>query len=193
MGARHRFDNGKRYRPESHPRQVQLTPAYVLEPIRKLLGGIGLDPCTEPDNPTGAARFYCLPQDGCSLPWDAPTVFCNPPYGEVRKRWVERCIAEGRLRQVVLLIPAKTETLISQRALENCATAVFVRGRLKFGLRRENGIEAEASHGSTVFGFGVDLSPLSHLGCVMQPLANLESLRAGAPLPPGDEAGLRAR
>jgi hypothetical protein len=70
--AAHRFDNAKRRRPEHHARQAMLTPDYVLEPVRALLGGIGLDPCTEPDNPTRADRFYCLPADGAALPWDAP-------------------------------------------------------------------------------------------------------------------------
>jgi hypothetical protein len=56
--ARHRFDNSKRRRNAAHDRQRMLTPPYVLEPVRKLLGGIGLDPCTEPDNPTGAFQFY---------------------------------------------------------------------------------------------------------------------------------------
>jgi hypothetical protein len=76
--AAHRFDNTKRRRPDDHARQAMLTPAYILEPIRQLLGRIELDPATEPDNPTRAVRFYHLPQDGCALPWDAVTVFCNP-------------------------------------------------------------------------------------------------------------------
>lgn len=143
-----------------------------------MLGGIGLDPCTEPDNPTRADSFYCLPDDGCALPWAAETVFCNPPYGEVRTRWVERCIEEGRERRVVLLMPSKTETRISQRALLNCTSVLMVRARLRFGLVRKNGTQEAASHGSAVFGFNVDLSPLGHLGCVLQPLANHESLRA---------------
>jgi hypothetical protein len=41
-----------------------LTPPYVLEPVRRLLGGIEPDPCTEPDNPVGADRFYAPPVDG---------------------------------------------------------------------------------------------------------------------------------
>ena len=45
--AAHRFDNAKRRRSGSHDRQRQLTPDYVLEPIRQLLCGIDLDPCTE--------------------------------------------------------------------------------------------------------------------------------------------------
>jgi hypothetical protein len=80
-----------------------LTPAYILEPVRRLLGSIELDPCTEPDNPTGATRFYSPPEDGCALPWNTRSIWCNPPYGEVRERWVDRCIAEaGRGARVVL-------------------------------------------------------------------------------------------
>jgi hypothetical protein len=74
-----------------------------------LLGGIALDPRTEPDNPTQASTFYAPPVDGLTMPWDAKTVFVNPPYGEARNPWVERCI-EGRRQRVVLLIPAATET-----------------------------------------------------------------------------------
>lgn len=44
--ASHRFDNNLRYREEDHPNQTQLTPAYVLDPVREALGSIELDPCT---------------------------------------------------------------------------------------------------------------------------------------------------
>ena len=167
MSASHRFDNAKRRRPEHHKRQAMLTPAYLLEPIRRLLGGIALDPCTEPDNPTGARNFYCLPGDGCAEPWDGETVFCNPPYGEARERWVRRCINEGRRRQVVLLMPAHTDTRVSQSALAHARSVLFIKGRLKFGVLRENGRQEAASHGSAVFGFGVDVAPLSALGVVL--------------------------
>lgn len=165
--AGHRFDNAKRRRPESHARQAMLTPGYVLEPVRQLFGGkIGLDPCTEPDNPTGAEKFYAPPDDGCALPWDAPTIFCNPPYGEAKDRWVLRCLVEGGERRVILLIPAHTETRVTQMALQGCRSVLFVRARLRFGVLRENGRQEAASHGSAMFGFGVDLAPLAHLGVV---------------------------
>ena len=167
--AAHRFDNAKRRRPDHHARQAMLTPAYVLEPVRELLGGIELDPCTEPDNPTGATQFYCLPQDGCILPWDARTVWCNPPYGEARDRWVDRCIEQGRHRKVVLLIPAHTETRTFQRALQACTSILLVRARLRFGVLRDNGRQEAASHGSAMFGFGVDLSPLGAMGTILRP------------------------
>jgi hypothetical protein len=166
--AEHRFDNAKRRRPEHHARQAMLTPAYVLEPIRELLGGIGLYPCTEADNPTGADRFFCPPADGCALSWDAPSVFCNPPYGELRGRWVDRCIQEGQKRKVVLLMPSHTETQIFQKALKACTSVLFVRARLRFGVLRENRRQEAASHGSALFGFGVDVSPLADLGMPMR-------------------------
>ena len=164
-----RFDNAKRRRPDSHARQAMLTPAYVLEPIRTLLGGIGLDPCTEPDNPTRAERFYCLPADGAKLSWDARSVFCNPPYGEARARWVDRCISESASRPVVLLIPAHPDTNVVQKALISCTSVLFVRSRLRFGVLRESGQEEAASHGSAIFGFGVDVEPLRNLGVVLRP------------------------
>ena len=163
-----RFDNAKRRRPEGHARQAMLTPAYVLEPVRDLLGGIALDPCTDPDNPTAADRFYCPPADGCAKPWDAPSVFCNPPYGQARGRWVDRCISEGEHRKVVLLIPAHTETRVFQRALMRCTSVLFVNARLRFGVLRENRRQEAASHGSAIFGFGVDLAPLGPLGVILK-------------------------
>jgi len=169
MKAANRFDNAKRRRPEHHARQAMLTPSYVIEPIRALLCGIGLDPCTEPDNPTQAEKFYCLPSDGCELPWDRETVFCNPPYGESRLRWVKRCINEGFRRKVVLLIPTHTETRVSQAALSACRSVVFVKARLRFGVLRDNGRQEAASHGSMILGFGIDVAPLSSLGVLMIP------------------------
>lgn len=175
--ASHRFDNAKRRRPDSHARQAMLTPGYALEPIREALGGIGLDPCTEPDNPTRADCIYHLPMDGCSLPWESHSVFCNPPYGEARNRWVEKCIAEGARRKVVLLIPSHTETRVFQAALKACSAVVLVQGRLRFGVLRENGRQEAASHGSAIFCFGnVQVAPLATLGVVL----TVDAARASA-------------
>ncbi|PZP97532.1 MAG: hypothetical protein DI587_17185 [Variovorax paradoxus] len=167
--ASHRFDNAKRRRPDHHARQAMLTPPYVLEPVRELLGGIGLDPCTEPDNPTGAALHYHLPMDGAALPWEASTIWCNPPYGETRGRWVARCIeAAAAGSKVVLLIPSHTDTRIFQQAMAASTSVLFVKARLRFGVLRENGRQEAASHGSALLGYGVDLSPLASLGTVVR-------------------------
>jgi hypothetical protein len=163
--AAYRFSNALRYREGDHPQQTQLTPGYVLEPVREALGGIELDPCTLPDNPTGAERFYALPTDGLAEPWDAEAIYVNPPYGKAREPWAERCRLAGlEGRRVVLLIPSATDTRVFQRALASAGEAVLVRGRVKFGVLRPNRRQQAASHPSALIGWNVDLSPCAVLG-----------------------------
>lgn len=195
MTAAHRFDNRLRYRDGDHPNQTALTPAYVLDPVRAMLGGtIGLDPCTTPDNPVGAERFYTPPQDGAVLPWDADTIWVNPPYGKARERWVARCADAGSMgRQVVLLIPAHTDTRPFQRAVDTCTTLLLIRGRLKFGMPRENGRQVAASHPSALIAWNADLGTCAALGQVIRPdrsptLLDL-ALSATRPCPTGGGAG----
>lgn len=40
MSAQHRFNNDLRYRDNDHEMQRQLTPSYVLEPVRQALDGL---------------------------------------------------------------------------------------------------------------------------------------------------------
>ena len=168
--AAHRFSNELRRRDAHHPNQRQLTPGYVLEPIRALLGEIELDPCTEQDNPTRATRFYSPPIDGLAESWIAKTIFCNPPYGEVRAQWVRRCIdASLAGSKVILLMPASTETQIFQLAARSSDSLILVQARLRFGLVRKNGRQEAASHGSAIFGFGIDVSPLTSIGVALKP------------------------
>ncbi len=161
-----RFDNDLRRRAEDAEEQVHLTPEYVLGPVRAVLGGrIELDPCTTPDNPVGAERFYALPDDGAARSWSAATVFCNPPYGEARVRWVRRCAEAGAAgSRVVLLIPAHTDTRIWHEAMNSATSLLFVRGRVKFGVPRTNGRQVAASHPSALIGWNVDLRHADELG-----------------------------
>lgn len=166
--ARHgRFaSNDVRYRDGEHPAQTQFTPNYVLDPVRIDLGGaIGLDPCTTEDNPVGAERFYTVSDDGLSQPWDAETIFVNPPYSKAREPWVDRCIrAAANGATVILLIPAATDTRIFQKAVSTSTAVVFVKGRVKFGVLRPNRRQVAASHPSALIGWNVDLAACSALG-----------------------------
>lgn len=161
--------NDLRYRAADHPQQTQLTPSYVLEPVREALGGIiELDPCTTPDNPVDARTFYCPPVDGTLEPWDAGTIYVNPPYGKAREPWVERCIEAGHAGAwVILLIPSATDTRIFQRAIESAGSAVFIRGRVKFGVLRPNRRQVAASHPSALIGWNVRLSACAHMGTLV--------------------------
>ena len=180
--AAHRFDNRLRYRDEAHPQQTQLTPAYVLDPVREALGGaIDLDPCTLPDNPVGATTFFYPPQDGVELPWGTGTIYCNPPYGKARERWVRRCQeAAGDGARVVLLMPAAMDTRIVHSCLTNANSVVFIRGRVKFGVLRPNRRQQAASHPSMLVGWNVDLRSCAHLGYRLDlPPAGVEEATGG--------------
>ena len=172
MIAGSRFSNALRYRDEADPRQVRLTPDYILDPVRDMFGGtIGLDPCTEADNPTGADHFYCPPTDGATLPWDAETIFVNPPYGKARVGSVDAPPDPSLTgAEVVLLMPAHPDTRIFHEALETAAFVVFIQGRVKFGVLRPNRRQAAASHPSALIVWGrTDIGELRHLGTVVVP------------------------
>lgn len=166
--AAHRFNNGLRYRDGDHEAQTQFTPSYVLEPVKVDLGGaIGLDPCTTPDNPVGAGRFYTIADDGLKQPWwpARPSIFVNPPYSKAREPWVERCIKAGELGQkVILLMPAATDTRIFQKAATSATAVVFIKGRVKFGVLRPNRRQVAASHPSALIGWNTNLEACSALG-----------------------------
>jgi len=159
--------NDLRYRDSAHPDNTQFTPSYVLDLVRVDLGGtISLDPCTTDDNPVGAERFYAPPKDGLTEPWDAATIFVNPPYAKAREPWVKKCVHMGFFhgRKVILLIPAATDTRIWQEAAMTADAIVFVRGRLKFGVLRPNRRQVAASHPSSLIGWNTSLDACSELG-----------------------------
>jgi hypothetical protein len=70
------------------------------------------------------------------------------------------------------LIPAATDTRTFQKAFASSTTCLFLQGRVKFGVLRENRRQEAASHGSALFGFGVELAPLVDLGVVARPSAS---------------------
>lgn len=174
-----RFQNERRYRGGEHEAQRQLTPAYVLEPVQRVLRVIRLDPCTEADNPTNAEVFYTVDDDGLTMPWHAddwhPTIYVNPPYSKAREPWVRRCVDAGaRGQKVVLLIPAHTDTRIWHEAYETATAVCFIKGRVKFGVLRANRRQEAASHPSALLAWNTALTECAGIGAVtlLRPVHN---------------------
>lgn len=87
-----------------------------------------LDPCP----------LYSL-HDGLTLSWEGHTVFCNPPYSDIRP-WVMKAYKELLSHNVttVLLLPARTDTQwFHDLILPRCEIR-FIRGRLRFGGSKQN-------------------------------------------------------
>lgn len=95
-----------------------------------------LDPCADDQNHK-CQKYYTAADDGLQQDWSGERVFCNPPYGKIVGKWVEKCFDEvyaGKCQCAVLLLPARTDTRWFQDYIYQRAEVRFVRGRLKFGL-----------------------------------------------------------
>lgn len=92
-----------------------------------------LDPCCTP-NTAKCKKYYTPKENGLLQDWSGETVFCNPPYGRELKVWIEKCYNESRKPNttVVMLIPARTDTIAFHKYIYNKAEIRFVKGRIKF-------------------------------------------------------------
>lgn len=89
-----------------------------------------LDPCATRE--TAKCKRYFTPEiDGLLQSWDNEIVFCNPPYGREIGKWVKKA-SEARGGQVVMLIPARTDTKYFHDYIYHKSEIRFIRGRLKF-------------------------------------------------------------
>ena len=93
-----------------------------------------LDPCATPET-AKCTKFFTEEDDGLLQDWGGHTVFCNPPFGTAIKRWVKKCSDEAKKPDttVVMLIPARTDTIYFHEYIYHKAEITFVKGRLKFG------------------------------------------------------------
>lgn len=70
--------------------------------------------------------------DGLKVDYFKKKLFINPPYSNLRT-WCDYAIKQHRNGcYVVLLIPARTDTIAFHNLLENGARVEFIKGRLHF-------------------------------------------------------------
>lgn len=111
----------------------RFTPQSVLDVVREF-DRIALDPCTVPDNPVGADRFYTEEDDGLVLRWKGLS-FVNPPYSRGKLlKWAKRaCDMWGYLSvESISLVPADTSTRATQFYLETANAVAFWNKRMRF-------------------------------------------------------------
>lgn len=117
------------------------TPPEVLERLYRVVDGrFGLDPCAAarrgPRANVRARVRFTAEDDGLTLPWIAPSVFVNPPYGRSLAAWVAKAREEarsGRAGVVIALVPARPDTKWWFQHIADIADVWLLRGRLAFG------------------------------------------------------------
>lgn len=108
-----------------------------------------LDACALPETAKCAA-YFTPEDDGLSKAWNAPgggAVFCNPPYSRRTKNspgqeaWIKKAAEEGQRpgAVVVMLIPARTDTLAFHKYIYHKAEIRFIKGRLRFRVNGQTG------------------------------------------------------
>jgi len=93
-----------------------------------------LDPCATKET-AKCKKYYNKKDNGLEQTWQGHTAFCNPPYGTEIKHWVKKCSDESKKpnTKVVMLIPARTDTIYFHEYIYHKAKLRFIKGRLKFG------------------------------------------------------------
>ena len=93
-----------------------------------------LDPCSTHEN-AKCYKHFTEEENGLLQDWGNEVVFCNPPYGRQIKDWVKKAYEESQKdnTKVVMLIPARTDTIYFHEYIYHKAEIRFIKGRLKFG------------------------------------------------------------
>jgi site-specific DNA-methyltransferase (adenine-specific) len=107
------------------------TPDYILERVKKDYGELNdFDPCPLNDNPTFNGLDIEYPRD--------KIIFINPPYSSLKTTkkkigWVEKAHNECmKGSEIVMLIPARTDTQWFHDFILGQYNVEFIRGRIKF-------------------------------------------------------------
>jgi site-specific DNA-methyltransferase (adenine-specific) len=91
-----------------------------------------VDLCASVENAL-CEKFYTAENSCLDADFSGERVFCNPPYGSKTGVFVEKCANLGGVNDVVMLLPARTDTKYFHEYIYNKAEIRFIKGRLKFG------------------------------------------------------------
>lgn len=124
------------------------TPPMVFERMAETFDMDVCSPMAGPVPWVPATVFLSARENGLVTPWSG-FVWCNPPFGELARRFAERMVAHG---DGVILLPARTDTRFFQYAAPEASAIAFIRERLYF--IRSDGRQDRSPFASVLLGFG---------------------------------------
>lgn len=159
---------------------IWLTPDSEDAPVLTLVracspdGVIGLDPCTEASNPSGALRYFTAADNGLAKDWRGyGLVFCNPPYSRTPaeeaakveppiRPWSRKIHEQAVLGvTIVALLPcgARFSTAYWQDHIlvPELVAACFWRGRIPFINGKTGEVGSDNNYDSMIYGFNVNV------------------------------------
>lgn len=136
------------------------TPAEFIEPARRVLGGIDLDPasCEEANKTVRASMYYTMADDGLAQPWKG-RIWLNPPYGGLVHKFARKLVAEheaGNVETAILLVNAHcTDSKWFHPFWDH--TLCFSYSRLDFDVSGREKVRSRSSHGSVFIYLGPEI------------------------------------
>ncbi len=105
-------------------RQDWRTPKAIYNELNREFA-FNFDPCT-------VSNGSLHPIDMLGSTWGGDNIYVNPPYNKLGN-WIEKCYQEWKKgKTVVMLIPARTDTIAFHKYIYNQAEIRFIKGRLCF-------------------------------------------------------------
>ena len=113
------------------------TPADLFRRLDEEFG-FTLDAAANHENHL-CAFYFTKEQDALRYDWGGFTVWCNPPYSQL-KTWMRKCYFEGHKPNttVVALVPSRTDTMWWQNYVQHRSEVRFLPGRLRFSESKHN-------------------------------------------------------
>ncbi len=114
----------------------RFTSPILIKAVEASFGKITFDPCWHPASSVRPKRYFDARRgdDGLRDPWSGRLAFVNPPWS-AQKKWIERAYDQwrrGKVRTVMCLVPAKTDTKFFHDVLIEEADVYFLQGRPRF-------------------------------------------------------------
>lgn len=111
------------------------TPQWLFDELNEEFH-FTLDVAATEDN-AKCPKFFTAAEDGLTRSWAGERVFCNPPYGRKVGEWVRKAYDERGSADIVMLIPARTDTSYFHEYIWGKAEVRFIRARVSFTLGGE--------------------------------------------------------
>lgn len=109
------------------------TPPHILNLVYEVFD-VDLDPASPAVPTVKAHEYYTKKENGLLNSWYG-NVYLNPPYGRDIKPWILKAVLEyesHNVQNMLLLIPAKTDTLWFNRLMAQTTCFCTIIGRINF-------------------------------------------------------------